>query len=505
MRRQRYAAAAEELLRRKRARRDFLAFLEYTFPNYRVRPHHRLMSEKLEAVAAGEVRRLMIFVPPQYGKSTQVSQHFPAYVLGRRPETRVILTSYAAALAESHSKAARGVMMGEPYGRLFGRQAGRADPVVLDEHSRSVSDWALGQPHRGRMRATGVGGGITGFGADLFIVDDPLKDDAQSLSEAVRESQKTWYASVADTRLSPDAAVVITLTRWHEDDIAGWLLRLGDEDWEVLRLPGLAETQAERDKFAEVHHLPTGQPDPLGREAGAALDPEQHSADDLKRREKRNARVFASIWQQRPRTYGGDLIKGKWFRYLDVRPKGVQWIRYWDFAYTAKEAGKAEPDFTAGALVGWWQVAADDRRFVIADIVRAQVAWHDAKRLVRETAKKDGRGVKIRAEQKGNQKAAVSDLITDPALSGYSVRGVSIQGDKLMLAQPWIDRAETGAGYLVQGGWNRAFVDECEAFPNGRFDDQIDAVSGGYHEATNGARKPVSTTVKDFGGFGSGF
>jgi hypothetical protein len=264
--------ARAEKARRVKARRHFLDFCQYVWPGFQDRPHRALIASALEGALERRWTRLMIFVPPQYGKSTQVSRMLPAWWLGRLPDERIIQTSYAASLATGFSREARNLLRTPEYAALFGRRATVDVPVELATDSSAVDEWRLAH-HRGGLAAAGVGGGITGKSANLGNIDDPLKDDKDARSEIIREGQKAWYSSTFYTRLAPDGVVILTMTRWHDDDLAGWLLQeqaRGGDLWHVLRLPAVAEAPADRADWLERNHVTPdryliGSPDAGGR------------------------------------------------------------------------------------------------------------------------------------------------------------------------------------------------------------------------------------------------
>ena len=210
--------AATEILERRKARAGLLAFTRYTFTDYSAEPAHRLIAETLDQVLAGRITRLMIFAPPQHGKSELASVRLPAYWLGRRPNDPVILTSYAASLAYSKSRQARTIVESPRFNKLFPAVQTRPD-------SRAVDHWSLKPPLRGSLLAAGVGGPITGHGALLGIIDDPFENWQAAQSLAVRDTVWEWYRTTFRTRIWEGGAIVLIMTRWHEDDLAGRLLQ----------------------------------------------------------------------------------------------------------------------------------------------------------------------------------------------------------------------------------------------------------------------------------------
>lgn len=223
-----------ELNKRKAGRTTLLGFTKFTFPRYQVSHHHRLICDALEKVERGECRRQMIFMPPRHGKSELASRRFPPYALGRDPDREVISASYGADLATDFGRDVRNIVAGKEYHALF-------PDVRLAGDSSAKNRWHTN--HRGGYVAAGVGTAITGRGADIFNIDDPVKDRAEAESETTRNGIWAWYRSTAYTRLMKNASIILTMTRWHEDDLAGRLLEQAEKDgdkWEVLCLPAIS-------------------------------------------------------------------------------------------------------------------------------------------------------------------------------------------------------------------------------------------------------------------------
>ena len=247
--------AGVELARRELARRYLSDFCGYVYRGYPQASHlavlHRHLQQVERYIATGGregIGRLMVNMPPRHWKSTTTSVLFPGWVLGRNPDVRAIVTSYNGSLAFGFSRRTRNLLQDTPFSNLFGGQRSTQAPVELSEDSRSVEAWDI-EGHRGGMAAAGVGGGLTGKGADLLIVDDPHKDRAESESQAKREAVWEWWTSTARTRLERGAAVVVIQTRWHLDDLSGRLLQQMANDpeadqWVVLSLPAVAEEWA---------------------------------------------------------------------------------------------------------------------------------------------------------------------------------------------------------------------------------------------------------------------
>jgi hypothetical protein len=245
--------AKQELEARKLARTSLKHFTWYTFgPRYRIRPYNELICDAVDLAITRRITRLMVFVPPQYGKSEIVSIRAPAYTLGRYPDTKLIATSYALTLVRKFSRQARDLIKSKQYRNVFPN-------IKLASANKSVTEWQLAN-YRGGVFAAGITGGITGNPADGIIIDDPIKDDKDALSEAKRDGDWEWFWTCADSRLAPDGFVILCLTRWHEDDLAGRLLlnqqKGSVHPWYVLRLPTLAEKPEETEDWATRHEVP---------------------------------------------------------------------------------------------------------------------------------------------------------------------------------------------------------------------------------------------------------
>lgn len=442
--------ALRERARREKARRHLLDFASYTFPTYVQAPHLVQLARKLEAVERGEIRRLMIFMPPRHGKTELAGIRFPAWVLGHHPDDPIIFASYSASLAEAKSRECRNLVESRPYQAVFGRFSCLDVPVELAGDRRSGRAWGI-EGHRGGMLAAGVGGGITGYGAKLFIIDDPHKNRQEANSSTIRDAIWGWYGSTARTRLEPGGAIILIQTRWHEDDLAGRLLRTAAEDpsadqWEVLHLPAIGDQNR-------------------------ALWPERFPLKELERiRATIGTWEFEALYQGRPRPLKGALFQRQWFRVVSAAPPDLQWVRYWDLAATTKETA----DQTAGAKVG----LGDDGTLFIADVLAGRWEWPDARRVITSTALADGAGVQVGIEAAMLQVGMIQELRRDPQLAAHTLRGVRVEADKVVRANAWAARAEGGKVALVEGPWVGPFLSEVCDFPMGPHDDQVDAVSG---------------------------
>jgi predicted phage terminase large subunit-like protein len=330
--------AAEELLKRRKARRSLIDFAQYTFPQYAPAEHHRLIAEKLEAIERGEIQRLMIFMPPRHGKSELATKRFPAWFLGRNPDRQVIQASYNSDLAKDFGRQVRNIFQERRFQNVF-------QGVELAQDSKAADRWNTSK--NGAYVAAGVGTAVTGRGADILIIDDPLKDREEAESETRRETVWNWYTSTAYTRLQGMRAEILVQTRWHEDDLAGRLLEAeakGGKKWDKLILPALMSN-------------------------GGALWPERFPVNVLQEiKQTIGPRDWSALYQQEPSPDDGTFFLKAWFKRHESPPPRVHVYMTSDYAVT-----EGDGDYTEHGVWGidgtgriyqldWWhgQTASDE-------------------------------------------------------------------------------------------------------------------------------------------------
>ena len=312
-------------------RRSLIGYSIAEFEGYMPARHHRMIAAKLEAIERGEIDRLMIFMPPRHGKSMEASEFFPAWYLGLHPDRQIIHATYAQDLADDFGRKVRNLLKSEIHRAVF-------PECRLSEDSASVSRFHTDA--KGVYHAVGVGGGATGKGAHLLLIDDPVKGREEADSEAYRKKLKDWYGSVAYTRLMPGGAIVIIQTRWHEDDLAGWILREHtDEKWDILSLPAIDENDE-------------------------ALWPESFPRERLEAiRGVLSPRDWQALYQQAPRAGTGGEFKRDWLQYYDrVSPKELSVLMLVD---PASRKGSTN-DFTSVWIIG----LGPDENYYVLDMVR---------------------------------------------------------------------------------------------------------------------------------------
>ncbi|HEV2863044.1 MAG TPA: phage terminase large subunit [Pyrinomonadaceae bacterium] len=446
----------------------FIEFVQLVKPSYQWYKHCLVLAAVLQKVADGKIKRLMIFMPPRHGKSELASRLFSAYFLYLYPERFVGLSSYSAGLANTLSRAAR-----ENYTLAGGGRSGKANAVKQWETDRGGGFWA-----------TGVGGEATGKGWHLGIIDDPLKNAEQAGSEVIREKQREWYASTWYTReepwsnKDPHGALVVINTRWHEDDISGWLLaeeKNGEEPerWHVVSFEAIKE--AEPQTFPETCTV-----EPDWRQAGEALCPERRPLDKLKKIAGRVGEYFwSALYQQRPGAKEGTKFKRENFEILPApaRAEFVSFVRYYDKAGT-KDAGC----FTVGALLGKTHQGV----FWVLDVVRGQWAALEREEIILNTAKADramyGPGVVTWVEQEPGSGGKESAEATVRKLAGFIAYAERVSGDKAFRAEPYSAQVARKNVKLAEAAWNGGFITRHCAFPRGKYKDEIDAAGGAFNK-----------------------
>jgi predicted phage terminase large subunit-like protein len=440
------------------ARQRLLCFTLFTKSDYEVNWHHELVAAKLDAVLNGRCRRLMIFEPPQNGKSEQVSRRFPAFALGKRPDTRIIACSYGDSLAQDMSRDVQKIIDSPEYHTLF--------PETRLAEARDAEKRTQGQfdvvGRRGYYIAAGIMGAITGKTADIGIVDDPIKNREEAESEVYRDKVWEWYKSAFMTRqFGTGGAIIICLTRWHEDDLAGRLLRVAAENpdadqWEVVRLPAIAEQRA---KYRGV---------------GEALWPAKYPLAELTRRRAGMGEYdWAALYQQRPAPSGGGLFKEEWFadKFVDAAPVVARRARGWDTAAT--DGGG---DYTCGV-----KIAEAGGIFYVEDVKRGQWSPAVAEANMKLTVELDGPHCAQREEKEGGSAGKIVIDARTKTFAGRDYEGVQITGSKVTRSKPFRVQCEAGNVRIVRGPWNTEYIKELCGFPTAKHDDQVDGSSCAFN------------------------
>lgn len=415
--------------------------------------------ELIEAAVLDTIRtggRLIISVSVRHGKSELVSRWLPAWYLGTHPDNRVILAGHEADFASRHGRFARDVLT-EHGPDVFG--------VEVSRDSTAAGRWDIARPNHGGMLTLGVGGSPIGRGADLLIVDDPIKNYADAMSPLVRQRIQEWWTGTMVSRIEPGGAAIVICARWHDDDLSGFLLRTDPDNWREIRLPAIADSPD----------------DPLGRQPGEPLWPDRYPLTELERRRRETSlalgeQVWLAQYQQTPRRPEGGMFPADRWVIVDAAPfdpRDVRWVRGWDLAAT-EDGG----DFTASVRMG----VMPDGRVVIDDVTRAQWSADQVRRNLLDTARRDGHGCTIKLPQDPGQagKDQAQQLVR--LLTGWPAYAEPQSGSKEVRATGLSAQQRARNVVLVDGPWLGPFVAELEAFPRGTHDDQVDAAATAFNE-----------------------
>jgi predicted phage terminase large subunit-like protein len=440
-------------------RNDFSTFVHRSFrelnPSVQFMPtwHNELVASKLEACLRGEIKRLIINVPPRSLKSLQTAAAFPAFVLGHNPSAQIICASYGQDLANKHSLDCRNLMSSTWYRNLFVN-------TRLSSQKQSLQEFVTTQ--NGFRLATSVGGVLTGRGADIIIIDDPLKPD-EAVSETQRKAANDWYDHTLYSRLNDkcNGFIIIVMQRLHEDDLVGHVLER--EQWEHVRLPAIAEegeTHVIRSFFGTrtVH-----------REVGEALHPEREPLAVLQHiRRTIGEYNFAAQYQQEPAPLGGGLVKAEWFKFYvpEEKPRKFEIVfQSWDTANKCTELS----DYSVCTTWGLKK-----KRLYLLNVYRQRLEFPELKRAIVKLAKQF-HAANILIEDKASGTALIQDLNRDGVCG---VTRYEPTMDKIMRLHSVSSTIENGFTYLPESAdWLAEYLHELTTFPSTKHDDQADSTS----------------------------
>jgi predicted phage terminase large subunit-like protein len=439
--------------------RDFTSFIERSFyelnPQTRLLlgPHIEVMATKLEACRQGRIHRLIINLPPRHLKSHCASVAFVAWYLGHHPAGHVICASYGQDLADKLARDCRNIMMSAWYKQLF--------PARLSDRL-AVHDFMT--MDQGTRMSTSVGGVLTGRGADLIIIDDPLKPD-EALSESRRKAVNDWYDNTLLSRLNDKAkgCIIIIMQRLHQEDLVGHVLE--QEDWDVLSFPAIAE----QDEVFAIEG-------PLGtrlfqRNEGDVLHPERETRQTLASiRERMGEYNFSSQYQQNPIPLGGAMVKTDWLRYYEASelPESFDIIvQSWDTANKSTELSDYSVCTTWGRANG---------KVYLINVYRRRLNYPDLKRRAKELAHLHN-AHRILIEDKASGTQLIQELQTEH-LFGVTPYEPPTGTDKIMRLHAQTAWFENGLVFLPRNApWLADYVTELTGFPGTKYDDQVDSTT----------------------------
>ena len=404
----------------------------------------------------------MILMPPGSATSTYASVLFPAWWFSEHPGSSVISASHSLGLAEHFSHRLRSLIQDKQQHLGFN----------ISDTQRAVDKWSTDDG--GEYLAVGVRGAITGRRADLIIIDDPVRSQADAESPRQREHIWEWFKSDVTTRLKPHGRVVLIMTRWHPDDLGGQLLERAKAEWRVVRLPALAEPD-----------------DPIGRAVGTALWPEWEDHEALTRkRELIGERAWSALFQQTPLPAGGRLFSVEHIAIVEPGNAMDNLVRAWDLAATNIN-GRNDPDWTVGVKL--WRD--ETGRFRIIDVARIRGTPHQVEELIVTTAQKDGSRVIVAIPEDPGQAGKSQMSYLTRQLAGFHVIAARETGAKATRAMPLVCQVEGGNLSIARGDWNRTLLDEMRDFPWGKKDDQVDALVRAFTTLTNRPRPSGSIAL----------
>lgn len=447
------------------ASKSLLAFTRHVFPELNENWHVRVLCDALDKWVEREIKNLIILLPPRHGKSTLVSEHLPAYVLGKYPDSRFMGASYTAGLASSFNRKVQRIIDNPRYAEVF------PNTQLFGKNNRTNAQNAYLRNdtvfeivnHKGSYRNAGVGGGLVGHGYDYGVVDDMVKSRAEAQSITYRNRSFDWLRGVFFTRRERNASTLITFTRWHKDDPIGRLLDLAAADpdamqWTVIRFPAIAE-----EPLDPLDQRQIGEPLWEWKYNAASLNSDRVTYGELE---------WASQYQQRPMPMGAGLFDAVKINIVDAPPLCERRVRFYDLAVSEKTTA----DYTAGVLMG----LTNDNTPVIYDVYRRQANPVATGEAIIQNALLDGKQVPIVLEAENSARVQLDYLLRDPRLHGYSMSLQSPEGDKTVRAIPIAARVNAGQVVMQSAVWNRTFLDELSLFPQVAHDDQTDALSGAW-------------------------
>ena len=455
------ADAATELLSRRKARETFTEYCRYRLPDdMTLAPHHELLTNALNEVEKGECDRLLVMMPPGSAKSTYGSVYFPEYFAGRNPQLSIIAASHTAELAERFGRRVRNGVDDIQFKNLFN--------VTLAADSTAAGRW--GTNYGGEYTAVGVGGSITGRRGDLIVIDDPVRSREDADSDRVREKTWEWWTNDLLTRLKPGGRIVVIMTRWHEDDLAGRLLEREPQRWKVIKLPMIANEN-----------------DPLGREPGERLWKEWFT-DAMVLQAQSDPRSWISLYQQEPRPLEGAEFKRSWISRYNVAPKKMNKVILVDPAGDPSKNTtnkRKKSDRTVMWVVG---LASDGNAYLLDGVIDRLGLTQRADKLF--ALHKKHKPMQVRYERYGMM-GDIAHIHHEMEQRQYrfkihEVAGAVEKNARIRRLIPWFEGGRMWfpqqMKYIDQQEVEHDLVQELidveyATFPVGRFDDGMDALA----------------------------
>lgn len=438
----------------------FSSFMGYVNPKYQIEWFHKLIADHCQMLLEGRIKNLMVFVPPQHGKSEVLSRTFPAWALGKDPSLKIAGCSYSADLSQGFSLNVQKTIASAEYQAIFPNtwiNGTEGHERVKGYKTNADMFNIIGTG--GFYKAVGVCGPLTGTPVDIAIIDDPVKDALEAYSPTYRERVWSWYNTVLSTRLHNNSKQLFIMTRWHEDDLAGRILKAEPDEWTVLSIPAICEKDG--DGF--------GSP----RKVGESLWESRHSLQKLLKQKHRAPREFEALYQQHPSIEGGNIVKRDWFKTISLQDFTARRWRepmhfYLDTAFNKRKT--STDNDPSGILAACYM----DGNVYLYKAMKVWKEMPDLLRFLPEFMRQnEGNGESIlHVEPKANGISVVHML---REISTLNVRETPVPSDskevRLRVVSP---RVECGRVFLVEGDWNEEFLNEVCGFPAQPHDEYVD-------------------------------
>ena len=458
-----------EAKKKESARESFLGFVNYVWPAFIEGRHHKVVAEAFERVIKGDLKRLIINMPPRHTKSEFASYLLPAWFLGQNPGKKVIQASHTAELSVGFGRKVRNLVDADDFKEVFPELALRAD-------SKAAGRWSTSQG--GEYFAIGVGGAVTGKGADLLIIDDPHSEqDGQSIDASVFDKTYEWYTSGPRQRLQPGGAIIIVMTRWHLRDLTGKIIksstqREGVDDWELIEFPAI---------------MPSGN----------ALWPEFWSEKELLAlRNELHSPKWEAQYQQQPTSEGGALVKREWWKRWEreLPPQCEFIIQSWDTAFLKTRRA----DFSACTTWGVFYQPDDDGQtrpnIILLDAHKERLEFPELKKMAMEFYNNwDPDACIVEA------KAAGTPLVFELRAMGIPVSEYtpSRGNDKVARVNAVADLFASGVVWCPETRFAEMVIEEFAAFPVGEHDDLVDSSTQALLRFRQGGFLRLNTDEED--------
>jgi predicted phage terminase large subunit-like protein len=463
----------QELLRRKKATESLIEFTKFTKPDYQVNWHHELICNEIDNLLNREYELLIVSTPPRFGKSEIVSRRLPAYKLGKDPDSSIIACSYSADLSSRMNRDTQRIIDDPVYSLIFPETRLNSSNVRTTAQGTYLRNSDIFEivGHKGVYRSCGVGGGITGMGfSGIGIIDDPTKNREDAESITIRDKTYEWYTDVFLTRREDNAPILLTATRWNEDDLIGRIIDksehdLGTDKCKIITLPALSEEEIpEYDLRTEPNKsLWVGKfPEPVLNKIKATVP----------------VYTWLSLYQQRPSAAAGNLVKREHFKYCTLRGDLLDLggdkrfiLPHCTVFQTCDPAASTKTSADYFVLATWVQTPQND--LALIDLIRTRLETPDQVPLFKQQFQRWKPAFQA-VESRGLGISLYQTLVRE----GLSIKKLDADTDKVTRFIPAATRIAAGAVYFLEGAsWLNDYETELLGFPNAAHDDQVDVTS----------------------------